>query len=91
MPRRGAPQGQGPESAGAAWRVLPTTEKAENNFSSCGLEHFSQTIPVRSEITIFSNRDPHSRHRNSKIGIVFPPEQAPRTNISKAGSRIKEP
>jgi hypothetical protein len=70
MPRRAAPQGQGPGSAERPSREAPETAKTDSSFSTRVLEHFLQRIFVLAAYEIFSNCAPQSWHRYSKIGIV---------------------
>jgi hypothetical protein len=69
MPRRGAPQGQGPGSAAAAWRETPATAKTDKSLSTRLLAQFRQVTSVAVPETIFSNLAPHSRQRYSKMGM----------------------
>jgi len=69
IPRRGAPQGQGPDSCESPWWDVPETANTDNSFSTCALEQFLQRISAPELYEIFSNFDPQSWHWYSKIGI----------------------
>jgi hypothetical protein len=71
IPRRGAPQGQGPGSLDSPSRAAPETAKTDSSFSTCGLEQFLHLTSAFDEYEIFSNFDPQSRHWYSKIGIFL--------------------
>jgi hypothetical protein len=66
MPGRGAPQvPHPPEGASTDSEPPAWTAKAENNFSTRELLHFSQSIEWVFNETIFSNVAPHSKQRYS--------------------------
>jgi hypothetical protein len=71
MPCLGAPQAQGPDSDAADFGDVPDIAKTESSFETCVLSQFLQDTLAESELTIFSNFAPHSRHWNSKIGIAL--------------------
>jgi len=69
MPRRGAPQAQGPGSD-EALADGPDTANTESSFVTCVLAHFWHVTEFDEELTSFSNLAPHSLHSNSKIGTA---------------------
>lgn len=71
IPRRGAPQGQGPDSHERTSLDVPETANTESSFSTCGLEQLLHRISSFEEYVIFSNLDPQFRHWYSKIGIFI--------------------
>jgi hypothetical protein len=73
MPRRGAPQGQGPGSDTADALAAPETAKTERSLSTLRLAQFLQVTCEEPLETIFSNFVPHSRQQYSKMGMNFLP------------------
>ena len=73
MPRRGAPQPQGPLSAERPCDAPPATAKADRSFSSFVLWQEVHSTGSEAPLTILSNCVPHSRHWYSKIGINSTP------------------
>jgi hypothetical protein len=70
MPRRGAPQPQGPGSGEACFADDPDTAKTESSRATLWLSQFLQVTWLESKLVIFSNLLPQSRHSNSKMGIA---------------------
>jgi len=71
MPRRGAPQAQGPDPVATDFGDDADTAKTESSFETFVLSQFLHETLPEAELTIFSNFAPHSRHWNSKMGIAF--------------------
>jgi len=73
IPRRGAPQAQGPGSEAMALGEAPDTAKTESCLSTRSLSQLLQVMRLEEERTILSNVVPQSRHLYSNIGIELPP------------------
>ena len=72
MPRRGAPQPQGPASAERPPLVPLLTAKTESSFSRFGPWQEVHSTESEARETIFSNRVPQSWHLYSNSGICSP-------------------
>jgi hypothetical protein len=62
MPRRGAPQPQGPDSDEVCFVEDPDTAKTESSRATLWLSQFLQVTWLEAELMIFSNLLPQSRH-----------------------------
>jgi hypothetical protein len=74
IPRRGAPQAQGPDSDAKALEEAPDTAKTESCLSTRSLSQLLHAMRLEEESTISSKVVPQSRHLYSNIGIqLLPP------------------